>query len=272
MAKDNQFETGADAQAVRALMRLMGEKVDPALLEYVLREGTGFLSSVGTSKPEAKPAEGIGGNWSDTAQGRRDKTRWQDVVIDGEIPEGASILDLGCGEGHLLTRMSREKKARVQGVEIDPDKVELCVGKGVPVIQTDLDNGLRVFPDACFDYVILEETLQTLRHPVDVIAEMRRVGKRGIVSFPNFGYWKVRMDLAVRGRMPVTPWLPYRWYQTPNIHLFTLLDFIDYANEIKMKLLSIHVLKDGVCSPFQHGDNLYAEEAVVVFESKMQAG
>ncbi len=266
MTKDRQFETGAETQELKTLLRLVNDKVDPALLEYILREGTGFLRGVGTSDFEAEPAEGVSGKWSDSGESRSAKTRWQDAVIDKEIPDGASILDLGCGEGHLLTRMAREKKARVQGVEIDPAQVELCLGKGVPVIQTDLDNGLRVFPDACFDYVILEETLQTLRHPNKIISEMRRVGKRGIVSFPNFGYWKVRMDLAVRGRMPVTPWLPYRWYQTPNIHLFTLLDFIDYAQEIKMELISIHVLKNGTCTPFRHGDNLYAEEAVVVFD------
>ncbi len=266
MTKDRQFETGAETLELKALLRLVNDKVDPALLEYILREGTDFLRGVGTSQPETRP-EGATDVWpSDHAQERHGKNRWQDAVIDGEIPDGASILDLGCGEGHLLTRMAREKKARVQGVEIDPAQVELCLGKGVPVIQTDLDNGLRVFPDSCFDYVILEETLQTLRHPNTIISEMRRVGKRGIVSFPNFGYWKVRMDLAVRGRMPVTPWLPYRWYQTPNIHLFTLLDFIDYAREIKMDLISIHVLKNGACAPFRHGDNLYAEEALVVFE------
>ncbi len=249
MGKKKAHVGGVNSTEYRALLHLMREKVDESLLEFLLREGTSFLDSVGSSERQRVGDE-----------------NWQNRVIDQEIPKGASILDLGCGEGNLLTRMAAEKKARVQGVELDSDKVEICVEKGVPVIQADLDGGLRVFPDDSFDYVILEETLQTLRHPDTIIGEMRRVGRRGIVTFPNFGFWRVRMDLAVRGRMPVTGWLPYRWYQTPNIHLFTIRDFIDYADEIGMKLISINVLRDGESHPFQNSDNLYAEEAVVVFE------
>ncbi|MCC8190724.1 MAG: methionine biosynthesis protein MetW [Planctomycetes bacterium] len=238
-----------DRSELSALLRLMGEKVDPSLLQFLLQQGRQFLESVGSSEA---PPEG--------------DAKWQYPVVGREIPDGASILDLGCGEGRLLAWLAREKNARVQGVELDADQVAICVEKGIPVIQTDLDLGLKVFPDKCFDYVILEETLQTLRHPDGIIAEMRRVGRRGIVTFPNFGYWRVRLDLAVRGRMPVTGWLPHRWYETPNIHLFSIQDFIDYANEIGMKLLSVHVLESGDSRPYRRGDNLYAEEALVLFE------
>lgn len=230
----------------------MSDKVDPALLNLMLREGGNFLQSVGSteSAPEQRPPN----------------PHWQHDVIGEMLPDGASILDLGCGEGTLLEWLGTTKNSVVQGVELDADKVTVCMEKGIPVIQTDLDFGLKVFPDNCFDWVILEETLQTLRHPDTIIAEMRRVGRRGIVSFPNFGYWRVRLDLAVRGRMPVTSWLPHRWYRTPNIHLFSIRDFIDYAEEIGMHILRIQVLENGVGRPFDKGDNLYAEEAVVFFE------
>ncbi len=244
-----EFDGLTDGDDLAELLRLMREKIDPALLELLLLGGVSFLKSVGSAdeRPEGD-------------------ANWQHQVIAGEIPEGVSVLDLGCGEGGLLARLAGAKRARVQGVELDADKVAACVEKGIPVIQTDLDLGLKVFPDKSFEYVILEETLQTLRHPDVIIAEMRRVGRRGIVTFPNFGYWRVRLDLAVRGRMPVTGWLPHRWYQTPNIHLFSIRDFLDYAEEIGMKLLQVHVLESGASRPFKKGDNLYAEEAMVIFE------
>ncbi len=238
-----------DKAELSRLLRLVGEKVDPSLLHFLATEAPAFLESVGTS--------------ADRPEGDAD---WQFDVIEKEIPDASSVLDLGCGKGFLLARVAKEKNARVQGVELDPDNVAVCVGKGVPVIQADLDLGLKVFPDKSFDYVILEETLQTLRRPDVIIAEMRRVGKRGIVSFPNFGFWRVRLDLAVRGRMPVTGWLPYRWYRTPNIHLFTIRDFMDYADESGMRILGVHVLKNGRAGVFEKGDNLFAEEALVVFE------
>ncbi len=243
------FDRRVDKGELASLLRIVGEKVDPSLLHFLMREAPTFLESVGTS--------------AERPEGDAD---WQLGVIGNEIPHGSSVLDLGCGRGFLLARMAEEKGARVQGVELDPDNVAVCVEKGVPVIQADLDLGLKVFPDKSFDYVVLEETLQTLRHPDEIIAEMRRVGKRGIVSFPNFGFWRVRLDLAVRGRMPVTGWLPYRWYRTPNIHLFTIRDFMDYAEESGMNVLSVHVLKDGEAKLFVKGDNMFAEEALVVFE------
>lgn len=249
MAKRGRYNSGVDRKELGRLLKVLDEKVDDSLLGMLLKEGSGFLGRVGSSEA---PPEG--------------DSEWQNKIIDSVIPECSSVLDLGCGEGRLLERMATCKQARVQGIELDPDNVEVCVARGVPVIQADLDLGLSVFPDKSFDYVILEETLQTLRRPDRIIAEMRRVGCHGIVTFPNFGYWRVRMDLAVRGRMPVSGWLPYRWYETPNIHLFTILDFVDYANDTGMEILSIHVLRDGASHLYQPGDNLYAEEAIVVFE------
>jgi methionine biosynthesis protein MetW len=249
MNRNPEFSGSVDKGELLTLLRLMNEKVDPALLDLLLEQGANFLGTVGSS--DAPP------------EGNAD---WQYPVIAGAIPDAASILDLGCGEGRLLSWLAAAKNARVQGVELDADKVAACVERGIPVIQTDLDLGLKVFPDKAFDYVILEETLQTLRHPDVIISEMRRVGRRGIVTFPNFGFWRVRLDLAVRGRMPVTGWLPHRWFETPNIHLFSIRDFIDYAEEVGMKLLSIHVLEGGRSRLFEKGDNLYAEEALAIFE------
>ncbi|MDR1533630.1 MAG: methionine biosynthesis protein MetW [Planctomycetota bacterium] len=231
------------------LLELLEEKADPALLELFLRGGRDFLENVDSSKS--------------LIQG---DPHWQHRIIAEEIPPGASILDLGCGGGTLLARLAEERGAGVQGVELDADQVAACVEKGIPVIQTDLDLGLKVFPDKRFDYVILEETLQTLRRPDVIISEMRRVGRRGIVTFPNFGYWRVRLDLAVRGRMPTTGWLPHSWFQTPNIHLFSILDFIDYSAAAGLRIIGVHVLDRGASRPFQRGDNLYAEEAMVIFE------
>jgi methionine biosynthesis protein MetW len=193
--------------------------------------------------------------------------RWQDQVILDEVPRGASVLDLGCGEGELLSQLIRRLDVRGQGVELNPLAVLKSIDRGVPVLNIDLDHGLLDFADQSFDYVILESTLQTLKNPLAVLREMLRVGRRGIVAFPNFGHWRVRFDLAVRGRMPVTRELPYGWHDTPNIHLFTLADFLDWclADEAKVKRsfgLVEGRLKDGL-SPT---DNLVVEEALIMLE------
>ncbi len=197
--------------------------------------------------------------------------RWQDAWIEREIPAGAKVLDLGCGGGELLSRLMREKKVRGQGVEIDPAAVMRCVALDVPVLQSDLDDGLQGFADGRFDFVILEETVQTLRHPLRVLNEMLRVGRHGIVSFPNFGYWRVRLALALEGRMPVTERLPYRWHDTPNIHLFTLRDLLDWADEAGVRIVRGYSLVEGEVRPLSAEDNLRAEEALLVLARRRGA-
>jgi len=194
------------------------------------------------------------------------RSRWQDAAIEDEIPEGASVLDLGCGRGELLARLARTKRARCQGVELDAEAAFECVERGVPVLQADLDEGLGGFPDRSFDFVVLEETLQTVRRPMRVLDEMLRVGRRGIVSFPNFGFWRVRFGLALTGRMPVTEKLPYQWYDSPNIHLFTLQDFTDWAARAAVRIVRGRVLADGVLRELRAEDNLHAEEVLLVLE------
>lgn len=188
--------------------------------------------------------------------------RWQDDHIVREIPRGASALDLGCGEGDLLDRLIRRKGVRGQGVELNPSAVMRCVERGVPVFQTDLDQGLAGFPDQSFDYVVLEETLQTLHRPLKVLGEMLRVGRHGIVSFPNFAWWRVRLALLIEGRMPETERLPYRWYDTPNIHLFTLQDFLDWIARERVTVVRAFAFRDGLVRPLTPDDALNAEEAL----------
>lgn len=153
------------------------------------------------------------------------------ALIADRIPKGARVLDLGCGDGRLLELVRETRGATVTGVELDLGNIAACITRDIPVIQTDLDAGLADFPDNVFDYVVLSQTLQVVRKPALVVREMLRVGERGIVSFPNFGHWRVRSYLALRGRMPVSRSIPYSWYETPNIHHTTIEDFRKFVSE-----------------------------------------
>lgn len=192
--------------------------------------------------------------------------RWQEEIIAREIPKGASVLDLGCGDGFLLERLIRERGVRGQGVEIDPEQVFACVDRGVPVLQADLGTGLSWCPDKLFDVVVLEETLQTLQNPREMLEEMLRVGKRGIVSFPNFAHFRVVVDLVARSRMPVTERLPYRWYDSSNIHHLTLRDLLDWAESSNVRIVTGYVLVEGKARELRGDDDRVAEEVLVVVE------
>lgn len=147
-----------------------------------------------------------------------------DRVVQWVSP-GARVLDLGCGDGALLARLREDRGVQAYGLEIDMDNIARCVARGVNVIQADLDQGLSEFDTASFDTVILLQTLQAVRYPARLLREMLRVGREGVVTFPNFGHWRARVQLGMNGRMPVTPAMPSQWYETENIHLFTLADF-----------------------------------------------
>jgi len=140
------------------------------------------------------------------------------------IRAGSRVLDLGCGDGALLDFLQRERGVTGYGIEIDPANIIRCLDAGVNVIQSDLDRGLSDFGDHSFDYVVMTETLQAMRYPHHLLREMLRVGREGIVTFPNFGHWRCRLQIAL-GRMPVTEHLPHTWYNTPNIHMCTIRDF-----------------------------------------------
>jgi len=163
------------------------------------------------------------------------------AAIAAWIPEGASVLDLGCGDGNLLRYLKDARKTRGYGVEINDNNIEACIRNGVNVIQNDLESGLLGFENGSFDYVILSQTLQATRHTEPLMQEMLRVGREGIVSFPNFGYWKNRINV-LGGHMPVSKDLPYQWYDTPNVHLCTLSDFETFCAHFKMQILGRQVM------------------------------
>lgn len=159
------------------------------------------------------------------------------------IPHNSCVLDLGCGDGSLLRYLKEERNIRGYGVEISDRNIEICIRNGVNVIQSDLETGLSGFENNAFDYVILSQTLQATRHTEPLMQEMLRVGREGIVSFPNFGYWKNRLNV-LRGNMPVSKHLPYQWYDTPNVHLCTLNDFETFCGKFNMHILDRRVMTE----------------------------
>ncbi len=163
------------------------------------------------------------------------------AAIASWIPQGSSVLDLGCGDGSLLRYLKDARNIRGYGVEISDRNIEACIRNAVNVIQSDLDSGLSGFENNAFDYVILSQTLQATRHTETLMQEMLRVGREGIVSFPNFGYWKNRLSI-LRGTMPVSEELPYQWYDTPNVHLCTLDDFESFCSGFNMEILDRRVM------------------------------
>jgi methionine biosynthesis protein MetW len=148
------------------------------------------------------------------------------LVIADMVEEGSRVLDIGCSDGGLLKLLSEKRHVDGRGMELSQKGVNQCVAHGLSVVQGDADTDLAQYPDQAFDYVILSQTLQATHRPKDVIAQMLRIGRNAIVSFPNFGHWRIRRYIALHGRMPVTDALPQQWYETPNIHFCTIKDFI----------------------------------------------
>jgi len=155
-------------------------------------------------------------------------------VISGWISNGASVLDLGCGDGELLSLLVRNKQVHAQGVELSEQAIHNCVAAGLSVFQQDIDTGLTEYSDKSIDYVILNQTLQQVKKPDFAIKEALRVGKKVIVGFPNFCYITDRFQIFFRGKVPVTPSLPYEWYNTPNLHFLSIADFKEYSQKNKI--------------------------------------
>ena len=153
-------------------------------------------------------------------------------IIHEWIPSGSRVLDLGCGDGDLLASLAEHKQVSGYGLEIDPDKITACIARGVNVIEQNIDQGLGNFASNSFDVVVMTQSLQALQYPDKVLAEMLRVGKTCIITFPNFGHWRCRWYLTSKGRMPVSDFLPYTWYNTPNIHFCTFEDFERLCHEL----------------------------------------
>lgn len=166
-------------------------------------------------------------------------------IIAALVNPGARVLDLGCGGGELLKRLAAEKGVNGYGVEKDPNQISACVRAGVNVIEHDLDDGLGRFPDSSFDMVVMTETLQAVASPSELIDEMLRIGEECVVTFPNFGHWRCRLQLAMLGRMPVAKHLPHEWYDTPNIHLCTFHDFERLVAAKRLPIIERHVVDRG---------------------------
>src|SRR5689334_9515384 len=197
----------------------------------------------------------------------------RDLRLITEMNEPESrVLDIGCGDGALLAYLAREKGVDARGMELSQSGVNACVRHGLSVIQGDADHDLDAFPAGAFDVAVLSQTLQATRHPRHVVEELVRIGKRAIVSFPNFGFWRIRLGLLWRGRMPVSELLNNSWYDTPNIHLCTIRDFVVLCDELGTKIeRSITLDRHG--RPFSLDPrgglaNLLAEQGVFVLSGK----
>ncbi len=152
------------------------------------------------------------------------------------VPVGSLVLDLGCGDGELLSALVRERKARAQGIEIDEQAIYRCVAMGLSVLHGDIDTGLPEYGDKSFDFVVLNQSLQQVKSPDTVLQEALRVGKWVILGFPNFAHVSARFQLFFRGRTPITPSLPYEWHDTPNLHFLSISDFVEYCRRRKIKI------------------------------------
>ena len=157
-------------------------------------------------------------------------------VISKLIDEKSRVLDVGCGDGILMEYLSKNKVVDVRGLEISKEKVKKCLSNGLAVVEGNAEYDLKQFPDLSFDYVILSQTLQAFMSPEKVIKDLLRVGKKVIVTIPNFGHWKVRVDLLFKGEMPITKNLPYEWYNTPNLHMCTIQDFYNFCNNKEINI------------------------------------
>ena len=184
------------------------------------------------------------------------------AAIAGWIKLGSSVLDLGCGDGTLLRYLRDTRRTTGYGVEIADAGVLACVKNGVAVVQSDLERGLSGFEDGSFDYVVLSQTLQAMKNSEIIIREMLRVGREGIVTFPNFGYWKNRLEV-LRGRMPISDNLPYEWFNTPNVRLCTVDDFERFCEERGIRIVERKVLTNG--RPVNVAPNLLGALAVYHF-------
>jgi homoserine O-acetyltransferase len=185
-------------------------------------------------------------------------------LIAALIEPGSKVLDVGCGDGELLTKLTAEHKIEGKGVEVDQDLVLGCVGRGIAILQRDIERGLGSYGDKSFDYVILSQTVQTIKDPERVFKELLRVGRKVIVSFPNFAHWRCRLQLLLTGKVPVTRQLPFRWYNTPNIHCLSLRDFEELCNKLGVTIENRIPLVKTSPSPVRFGPNLFAEQVIYV--------
>ena len=191
-------------------------------------------------------------------------------IIADIITENTRVLDVGCDDGSLMEFLKKEKNVDIRGIEISKKKVQTCISKGLTVIEGDAEFDLKQFPDKSFDYVVLGQTLQAFINPEIVIKELLRVGRKAIVTIPNFGHWKVRLNLLVQGTMPVTKALPNEWFNTPNIHMCTIKDFFKFSETINFKIFKSYALMNKSISTLNRSNlslkNLFCELGIFLIE------
>ena len=191
-------------------------------------------------------------------------------IIADIITDNTRVLDVGCDDGSLMEFLKKEKNVDIRGIEISKNKVQTCVSKGLTVIEGDAEFDLKQFPNKSFDYVVLGQTLQAFINPEIVIKELLRVGNKAIVTIPNFGHWKVRLNLLFQGTMPVTKTLPNEWYNTPNIHMCTIKDFFKFSKLINFKIFKSLALKNKNVSTINNTNlpfkNLFCELGIFLIE------
>jgi len=189
--------------------------------------------------------------------------RYDLTQVEAWIPEGSRVLDLGCGDGAFLDRLQQTRRVRGLGLELDPVNLIAATQLGVDIVQQDMDQGLDNFPDASFDVVILAHALQVLNRPDRVLRDMVRIGREAVVTFPNFGHWRCRLHLGLHGRMPVSEVLPYRWYDTPNIHFCTVRDFEALCGTLNIDIIDRDIVSGPAMKLFKHWfPNLFGSTAI----------